>query len=375
MNTKTVSLTDLPDDQLSKLVMSMGEPEFRVKQLRSWIYRGLAFSFEEMTNLPLAFRQALEKEIPLHSLKATHRVVGQDGTIKILFTLADGNTIESAMMPYGQTGSRQRNTVCVSTQAGCAIGCPFCATGQQGFKRNLTRGEIIDQVLYFAHYLKMRENTGDVKNGQTTSHLANIVFMGMGEPLANYDALWGAIEILNSADGFGIGARNMTISTSGLVPGIKRLSREKLQVGLAVSLHAADNALRNWLVPINQKYPLDVLIPACKEYYLATGRRVSFEYVLFNGLNDSITQARALARLLQGLNCHVNLIPANYTADRTFQPPSTQVILAFERELGRLHINATLRQPRGQDIDAGCGQLRSRLVKSAGRRKKDFTKA
>ncbi|MGD0795446.1 MAG: 23S rRNA (adenine(2503)-C(2))-methyltransferase RlmN [Dehalococcoidales bacterium] len=367
MNTKNASLTDFPDADIKNLVLSMGEPEFRVKQLRSWIYRGLAFSFGEMTNLPLAFRQALEKAVQLHCLKAAHQVVGQDGTVKTLFTLADGNTIESAMMTYAQAGGMQRNTVCVSTQAGCAIGCPFCATGQQGFRRNLTRGEIIDQVLYFAHYLKNQENTGKTKTG--ASGLANIVFMGMGEPLANYEALWQAIETLNSPDGFGMGARNMTISTSGMAPQIKRLGREKLQVGLAVSLHAADNALRNWLVPINKKYPLEVLLPACKEYYLGTGRRVSFEYVLFKGLNDSIGQARALARLLQGLNCHVNLIPANLTANRSFQPPSPQVVVAFEKELGRLHINATLRQPRGQDIDAGCGQLRSRLMKDTGRKK------
>jgi 23S rRNA (adenine2503-C2)-methyltransferase len=184
--------------------------------------------------------------------------------------------------------------------------------------------------------------------------------MGMGEPLANYDTLWQAIEALNSPNGFGLGARNMTISTAGLVPQIKRLSREKLQVGLAVSLHASDNALRDRLVPVNRKYPLEELIPACREYYRATGRRVSFEYVLFKGINDSLTRARALARLLQGLNCHVNLIPANPTSDRTFQPPSAPVILAFERELRQSHVNATLRQPRGQDIAAGCGQLHSR---------------
>ena len=360
MNEKTAIITDLTKAQLTSLIVSMGEPEYRVKQLQNQVYRGLAFSFDEMTDLPLALRQSLENSTRLHSLKATHQVTGRDGTIKTLFTLGDGNTVESALMGYPQASGRQRYTVCVSTQAGCAIGCPFCATGQQGFKRNLTRGEIIDQVLYYANYLKKQNNTGSDDIPGIEPALANIVFMGMGEPLSNYDALWQAIETLNSPDSFKMGARNMTISTSGLVPQIKRLSREKLQVGLAVSLHAADNALRDRLVPVNRKYPLEELIPACREYYRATGRRISFEYILFKGINDSIGRAHALARLLQGLNCHVNLIPANPTTDRAYQPPAAQVILAFERELRLSHINATLRQPRGQDIDAGCGQLRSR---------------
>ena len=360
MSSKITGITELTDTQLDNLVLASGEPEYRARQLRGWVYQALAADFREMTNLPLAFRQELEKVTRLHTLKMTHHAAGQDGTIKTLFALADGNSIEAALMVYPQDGGRQRHTACLSTQAGCAIGCPFCATGQQGFKRNLTRGEIIDQALYFARHLKNQPDAGN-----KASSLANIVFMGMGEPLANYDTLWQAIEALNSPNGFGLGARNMTISTAGLVPQIKRLSREKLQVGLAVSLHAGDNALRDRLVPINRKYPLEELIPACREYYRSTGRRVSFEYVLFKGVNDSAARARALARLLQGLNCHVNLIPANLTSDRTFQPPPAQVILAFERELRQSHVNTTLRQPRGQDICAGCGQLRSRLTKDA----------
>jgi 23S rRNA (adenine2503-C2)-methyltransferase len=362
---KTTSLTDLNEAQILNLVLSMGEPEYRTKQLKNQIYRGLAHSFEEMTDLPGMFRQALEESIRLHSLKETLQEIGQDGTIKTLFSLADGNTIESALMPYPQADGRQRNTICVSTQAGCAIGCPFCATGQQGFKRNLTRGEIVDQVLFFAHYLKNRDTTTREEPARKVSTISNIVFMGMGEPLANYDALLQAIETLNSPDGFKMGARNMTISTSGLIPQIKRLSQEKLQVGLAVSLHAVDNAMRDRLVPINRKYPLEELIPACREYYRATGRRVSFEYILFKGINDSLSRARALSQLLQGLNCHVNLIPANKTADTVYQPPLPQVILAFERELKLSRVNVTLRQSRGQDIDAGCGQLHSRIINKA----------
>jgi 23S rRNA (adenine2503-C2)-methyltransferase len=358
MKTLKPALTDLSDGDLKELVVSLGEPSYRARQLREWLYRGLAFSFEEMTNLPLGFRQALAQEARLHTIKATHEAVGEGGTIKTLFTLADGNTVEAVLMLYAPVGGRPRHTVCVSTQAGCAIGCPFCATGQQGFQRNLTRGEIIDQVLYYARYLK-----DHAKNGPADSGVANVVFMGMGEPLANYNNLWQAIEVLNSPKGFGLGARNMTISTSGLVPQIKRLGREKLQVGLAVSLHAADNALRDWLVPINKKHAVPELIAACREYFLASGRRVSFEYVLFQGINDSIAQARALARLLQGLNCHVNLIPANPTANAAFLPPSPRAVAAFQNELLRLHINATVRQSRGQDIAAGCGQLRGLLTK------------
>jgi 23S rRNA (adenine2503-C2)-methyltransferase len=367
MTEKKKSLIELDDAGLKSLVAALGEPPYRVKQIRHGLFRGLAFSFDEMTDLPLSLRQRLGEETRLHALEPAAAVLGKDGTVKTLFTLADGNTIEAALMAYDPQGGRPRHTVCVSTQVGCAIGCPFCATGQQGFIRNLTSGEIIDQVLYFARYLK-DNNKEASETGDKPGKVTNVVFMGMGEPLANYDNLWRAIEILNSPEGFGLGARNLTISTAGLAPQIKRLAQEKLQVGLAVSLHAGEDTLRDGLVPVNRKYPLEELIGTCRDYYRATGRRVSFEYVLFSGINDSLSQARALARLLRGLNCHVNLIPANKTPDSAFQPPPRQAVLAFEKELVEHHINATLRQPRGQDIDAGCGQLRSRYVKAAKKR-------
>jgi 23S rRNA (adenine2503-C2)-methyltransferase len=234
---------------------------------------------------------------------------------------------------------------------GCPIGCPFCATGQQGFERNLTPGEIIDQVLHYAR--RLRDEDG--------STIDNVVFMGMGEPFLNFDALWQAIEMLNSPQGFGLGARQMTISTAGIVPGIRRLSREKLQVGLAVSLHAADDALRNSLVPINRNYPLEKLMAACRDYVEATGRRVSFEYALFEGVNDSEEAARALGRLIKGMNCHVNLIAGNPTGDTGFKASGKGAVLAFQAELEQRHIPCTLRVRRGIDIDAGCGQLRSRI--------------
>jgi 23S rRNA (adenine2503-C2)-methyltransferase len=364
MPAMTASYTDLTYLQSERLIASMGEPAYRAKQLRKWVYRSMALSFEEMTDLPLSLRQRLSKEIRLHSLEPIQSITGKDGTLKLLFKLIDGKTVESVLMFYGGDGVGERRTVCVSTQVGCALGCPFCATGQQDFERNLTPGEIIDQVLYFARYLRDKGGgnggTNDIKKAL---RISNIVFMSMGEPLANYDNLWQAIEMLNSPEGFGLGARNIVVSTVGLVPQIKRLAKEKLQVGLAVSLHAAENDLRNKLVPINKKYPLEVLIPACREYSLSTGRRLSFEYILFKGINDSIPQARVLAVLLKGLKCHVNLIPANNTDSPSFRSPPRRVILAFENELKKLNINVTLRERHGQDIDAGCGQLRSRFLK------------
>jgi 23S rRNA (adenine2503-C2)-methyltransferase len=365
MKKRPQNFTELTSVQTNNLVESMGEPGYRAKQLWKWVYLNMAFSYDEMTDLPLVFREKLKKEIKLHSLDLVQLVTGHDGTIKALFKLADGNTIESALMYYDTDRGGERHTVCVSTQVGCAIGCPFCATGQQGFERNLTPGEIIDQVLYFAHYLRTKYKDNGNSNSETSKRISNIVFMGMGEPLANYTNLWQAIGVLNSPEGFGLGARNMVISTAGLVPQIKQLAKEKFQVGLAVSLHASDNKLRNKLVPLNRKYPLAQLIAACQEYNQATGRRLSLEYILFGGVNDSIAQAHALAELIKGLQCHVNLIPANLTTDVSFRPPPRRVILAFEDELKKCHVNVTLRERRGQDIDAGCGQLRSRFLKDS----------
>ncbi len=356
---KPQSFTELTSTQSSELFVAMGEPVYRAKQLAKWVYRNMALNYDEMTDLPVALRQKLSSKVKLHSLSPIKLETGKDSTVKALFSLADGKTIESALMYYDTDRGGERYTICVSTQVGCAIGCPFCATGQQGFERNLTPGEIIDQVLYFAHYLHEKEN------GAGKKHISNVVFMGMGEPLANYPNLWQAIEMLNSPEGFGLGARNMVISTAGLVPQIRQLAKEKLQVGLAVSLHASNNTLRDKLMPINRKYPLEQLMAACREYYHVVGRRLSFEYTLFNSINDSIGQAQALAELIHGLKCHVNLIPANVTTNSSFQPPPRNVILTFEEELKRCHVNVTLRERRGQDLKAGCGQLRSQFLKES----------
>ena len=366
MPQKPQSITDIPCAQMDDFVRSLGQPLYRAGQIKKWVYQDLVDSFDEMTNLPAALRQKLLAETELRSLEMIKQTTGNDGTIKALLKCLDGNTIETALMYYGGEDNKERWTVCVSTQAGCGIGCPFCATGQQGFERNLTAGEIIGQVLYFASLLRGRSETNGADGQPRPGRISNVVFMGMGEPLANYNNLWQAVETLNSPDCFKLGARNITISTSGLVPQIKRLAQEKLQVGLAVSLHAPDNDLRNKLVPVNRKYPLEQLIPACREYSRLTGRRVSFEYALFSGLNASVAHARALVALIHGLNAHVNLIPANNTGNNLYGPPPKRVVLAFENELLKSHINVTLREPRGLDIDAGCGQLRGRYFKETG---------
>jgi 23S rRNA (adenine2503-C2)-methyltransferase len=358
-----MAISNLTIKEVTGLVASLGEPSYRAKQLLAWMYQRLAVSFDEMTDMPQSFRQKLVKQVKLHTLKPVLQRKAKDGTAKVLFGLDDDKTVEAALM-YESNGRKRRYTVCVSTQVGCPIGCPFCATGQQGFERNLTPGEIIDQVLYFARRLKDR---GTSREGE---RIDNIVFMGMGEPLANYEALWQAIEVINSQDGFGLGARSITISTSGMVPGINQLSKEKLQVGLAISLHASDNTLRNKLVPINKKYPLEELIPVCRNYFTQTGRRVSFEYALFDGINDSLSQAQALADLLYGLNCHVNIISANSTDNHTFRSSPLSKVLTFQQELKNRGITCTLRRSKGQDIDAGCGQLRSRFISDKGRQSK-----
>lgn len=341
-----VALTDLLYPELQAWVVAQGEPAFRAGQLRHWLYRSLVADPAEMHNLPLALRQRLVESATLSALEPLETLRSPDGeTEKALFRLADGQTIESVLMRY-----EARQTVCVSTQVGCPIGCPFCATGQGGFVRNLTSGEIVDQVLYFARQLAREKLT-----------VSNVVFMGMGEPLLNYEAVWKAITILHDPEGFALGARRFTISTVGIVPGIERLSQERLQVGLAVSLHAANDALREQLVPVNRRYPLPMLMDACRQYVARTNRRVTFEYALIERVNDEPSQARELAHLLAGLLCHVNLIPLNPCPGSPYRPSPRERVVAFQQTLRRAGVPTTLRLGRGIEISAGCGQLRSRL--------------
>jgi 23S rRNA (adenine2503-C2)-methyltransferase len=334
---------------LSDLVLSLGEPSYRVDQVYGWLYQSLVTRCDEMLNLPKPLRQRLEQIADLRRLIPLEETSSASGlTRKVLFGLPDGETIESVLMLFDR-----RQTVCVSTQVGCPVGCPFCATGQGGYVRNLTAGETVEQVLYFAKELR--------ESGQKVS---NVVFMGMGEPLLNYEATWQAVETLTDSRGYNLGARRFTVSTAGLVPGINRLAQEGIQVGLAVSLHAPSDELRKTLVPLARRYPLSDLLSACRSYVEHTGRRVTFEYALVHDVNDSLTQARQLVHLLSGLLCHVNLIPLNPTADCPWQPSAQDRVLAFHGELQRLRIASTIRLRRGIDIEAGCGQLRSRVLQT-----------
>jgi 23S rRNA (adenine2503-C2)-methyltransferase len=356
-----IRLLDLTRPQLRALMAEWGEPGYRANQLWGWLYRSLTTSFDEMTNLPLGLRSRLAEEAQLELLAPVAETLsGDQMATKVLFRLDDGQTIESVLMHYqdeaaGDEGRLQadggRHTVCVSTQAGCAMGCPFCATGQMGLARNLTAGEIVGQVVYFERLL-----------GGRNARVTNLVFMGMGEPMANFGATWQAIQTLNDPEGFGLGARRMTLSTVGLVPGIRRLSQSGLQVNLAVSLHAPNDTLRDQLVPVNKRFPIAQLMVACRDYIERIGRRLTIEYVLIDGVNDSLVNARELAGLLSGLLVHVNLIPLNPTPGSDWQPTPPERARAFKEVLVQRGIPATLRMRRGIDIQAGCGQLRAEVI-------------
>ena len=340
-------LTDLTRAELTNEMTQMGQPAYRADQVWRGVYVSLAPTLAAISNLPGALRTALAERRAFPGIKATVQTQSRDRqTWKVLFELEDGESIEGVLMHY-----ERRHTVCVSTQVGCAIGCPFCATGQSGYRRNLSAGEILEQVLFFGRALQ--------SEGKRVTH---VVFMGMGEPLLNYDRTWRAIETLNDREGFGLGARHMTISTVGIVPGIDRLMAEPLQVGLSLSLHAAEDHLRDQLVPVNQRYPLAEVIAACHRYAARTGRRVTIEFVLIDGVNDSVDEAAALANLLRDLLCHVNLIPLNCTAGSPWRPSPRERVNAFRVVLESHRIPATVRLGRGVDIQAGCGQLRQQQV-------------
>ncbi len=354
------SITDFSFAELTEFVRSHGEPDYRARQIFKWVYQKLVTSFDEMTDLPAAFRQALAAETTLLSINPVDEVTSEDGkTEKVLLELEDGESVESVLMLAEEGGeSRKRNTVCVSSQVGCQIRCPFCATGQQGFERDLSSGEIIEQVLHFQRRLATHRYDRIIGEA-APPYLTNIVFMGMGEPLANYESVRKSIETVISKEGMGFGMRRITVSTCGLVPEIKRLAGEPFHVELAVSLHAADNSLRDRLVPINRKYPVEMLLAAVAEYFEKTGRRPTFEYILFCGVNDSIEHAQELVRRLRGLNCHVNLIMASPTGRKGFEVPSPKQGRVFQDELTRNGVLSTIRLSRGLEIGAACGQLRS----------------
>jgi 23S rRNA (adenine2503-C2)-methyltransferase len=344
-------LYDLTLEDLTALLVSWGEPPFRARQVWNWLYRQLAADPVEMTSLPLELRERLGQEMrigPLETLATEQSVDGE--TEKRLLQLIDGETIETVLMGY-----HSRNSLCISTQVGCGMGCVFCATGQMGFRRHLTGGEIVAQVIYFERELRARG-----------SRLTNIIFMGMGEPLHNYDATVAAVRRLSDPAGFGFGARRITISTVGLVPQIRRLAQEGLQVTLAISLHAATDQERQRLLPAARRWPLEELMDAAREYAHQTGRRVTFEWALIQGQNDTPQQAHALGSLLAGLSSHVNLIPLNPTAGYSGRGSAPERIDTFQAILDNYGVPNTVRLRRGIDIQAGCGQLRQKTASVEG---------
>ncbi|WP_371859675.1 23S rRNA (adenine(2503)-C(2))-methyltransferase RlmN [Tengunoibacter tsumagoiensis] len=362
---KKTDLLALTLDQLKEWLKERNEPAFRAKQIYSWLYQQLVTDFAAMTNLPLSLRTRLEEEASIGPMIVRSEQHSKDDrTRKILLELADGKLVESVLMLYPPLGeSSARATVCVSSQAGCAFGCTFCATGQMGFDRHLSSGEIVAQVLHFARELRTQAWSAPGLPGTTPiDHITNIVLMGMGEPLHNYNNVLQALRILNSPEGFNLGARHMTISTVGLAPAIRQLSQEKLQVNLAISLHAPTNELRGQTMPINKKYPLEELFAAIQEYIAVTRRQVTFEYVLLSGVNDTAQHAEQLARLLKPLQqfAHVNCIPVNATS-ASYSTPGPDAIRAFRNILFERGISNSVRAERGDDIAAACGQLRTRF--------------
>jgi 23S rRNA (adenine2503-C2)-methyltransferase len=346
------------------------QPAYRLTQLLDWIYKRRVTSWDAMSNLPKTLRELLAKEFLLQPLELVRKQGSRDTTQKFLWKLSDGAMIESVLIPatpalYGEASDR--HTLCVSTQVGCAYGCKFCASGLEGWKRNLRVDEIVDQVLATERWNETQSKTQNLKfKTESDSRLINnIVVMGMGEPLANYDNLLKALKILNAPWGGGIGARKITISTSGLAPQIRKLAEEPLQFRLAISLHGATDETRNKIMPINKKHPLRDLTAACEYYEAKKGRMITLEYILIAGVNDALTQIKPLAQLAHRLHAKVNLIPYNKVEDLPWIRPTEEVQEKFLAALEREKVIATLRREKGHDIDAACGQLRLQTERAA----------
>jgi 23S rRNA (adenine2503-C2)-methyltransferase len=358
---KIVNILDHSEEELKSWLINLDESPTHSTKIMNFVYKDLGLDFEKISGLSRSLNSTLVTTANVSSLKIRESRISADQlTSKVLFETADGETLESTFMSFHKKGLRTRRTVCVSSQIGCVVGCQFCATGQQGFTRNLSVAEIIEQILYFAR-LHREESSLDIHNN-SANKITNIVFMGMGEPLSNYDNVVKAIRILNLPHCMNLGSRQITLSTSGIIPQIRRLSDEKLKFELAVSLHSANDKLRNYLVPINAKYPLDELISACRDYSAKTRRLVFIEYALFDGINDRISDANELVDLLDGLDCSINLILGNWTENSIFKPSSKQTAQEFQKILSGKGLRTIIRQSKGADIDAGCGQLRSRYL-------------
>lgn len=333
---------DLTLEELTQVLQDLGEPSYRAVQVWQGLYIQLWNSPEQFTNLPKSLRDQLAASFRFSAFTPGIILQSKDGeTVKTLLTLEDGKAIEAVLMRY-----HERNTLCISSQAGCAMGCVFCATGQMGFLRHLSSGEIVEQVLYYARILQQKDE-----------RVTNVVLMGMGEPFHNYNATLAAIDRLNHPQGFNLGERRFTISTVGLVPLIRQFAAEKRQINLAISLHAATDEERLALLPVNKRYPIAELLKACQYYIEQTNRRVTFEWALIHGVNDTPETAQKLAALLKGMLCHVNVIPLNPTQKYKGQATTRQRAEAFKAILERSGISCTIRIRRGIDIHAGCGQL------------------
>jgi 23S rRNA (adenine2503-C2)-methyltransferase len=341
MHLKSMTLPEMADHFKQK-----GLPAFRAKQVYSWLHKGVR-SYEEMTNLPQTLRQQLQQEHPLYAPQVVRKQESKlDGTIKYLWRLEDGNCVETVMMRY-----HYGNTVCISTEVGCRMGCAFCASTLGGLVRPLEAHEMLDQVLFT-----------QIDSGLPVSH---IVLMGIGEPLDNFDNVLRFLELVNSEDGINISMRHISLSTCGLVPKIDELAKRKLQISLAISLHGPNNEKRSKVMPVNRAYPIEELLAACHRYYDATGRRIHFEYAMIDGLNDTEEDAKELLRRLKGLGAHVNLIPLNHVEESPLKPSSKKAVARFQQILEAGGVTATVRRTLGGDIDASCGQLRRKQAKES----------
>ena len=339
MNLKSMTLPEL-----QALFKEMGEPAFRAKQVYQWLHKGVR-TYDEMTNISQTLRQKLTEQHPIHAPEVVRKQESQrDGTIKYLWKLSDGNCVETVLMRY-----HYGNTVCISTEVGCPMGCAFCASTLGGLVRRLEPQEMLDQVLFT-----------QIDSGLPVSH---IVLMGIGEPLDNFDNVLRFLELVNSPEGMNISMRHISLSTCGLVPKIDALAQKKLQISLAISLHGPNDAIRDRIMPVNKAYPIDELLAACRRYYEATSRRIHFEYAMIDGLNDRECDARELLRRLKGLPAHVNLIPLNYVEESPLKPSSRQAVAKFQKILEDGGVTATVRRTLGGDIDASCGQLRRKYAK------------
>ena len=343
MNLKSMTLPEL-----TATIKELGQPAFRGKQVYTWLHKGVR-SYEEMTNLPKGLRDALSEKYPICPPEVVRKQESKkDGTIKYLWKLSDGNCVETVLMRY-----HYGNTVCISTEVGCRMGCAFCASTIGGLVRRLEPYEMLDEVLFT-----------QIDSGLPISH---IVLMGIGEPMDNFDNVLRFLELVNSPEGMNISMRHISLSTCGLVPKIDELAEKKLQISLAISLHGPNDEIRNKIMPVNKAYPIDVLLEACRRYYAATSRRIHFEYAMIDGVNDSEANARELLKRLKGLPAHVNMIPLNHVEESPLKPSSKAAVAKFQKILEDGGVTATVRRTLGGDIDASCGQLRRKYTQSQGK--------